>query len=358
MDTLYAVILAGGSGTRLWPRSRIHRPKQLLDLVSDQTMIQQTVQRLLPLMPLERICIMTSAHQAALIQRQLPDLPNENMFIEPMGRGTGPCVALAAEYLRRRDPAAVMASLHADHFIPQEEQFREALRASYDVAQRGMLVTLGAAPTYPETGYGYIERGEVLPMANGHDVYRIARFVEKPAAATAKQMIVSGRYMWNTGMFTWRVDMILSEFRLYQAEFMRQLEDIAAAIGAPQERETLNRLWPQVKNETIDRGIMERTAHAAVIPVNIGWSDIGSWAALHDLLEKDEHGNVVRGQHLGVDTHDSLIHGQSKLIATVGLTDVIVVETDDAILICAKERAQDVKEIVEQLKKQGRTELV
>jgi mannose-1-phosphate guanylyltransferase len=358
MDNLYAVILAGGSGTRLWPRSRANRPKQLLDLVSDQTMIQQTVNRLLPLIPIERICIMTGAPHAAETRKQLPTLPAENLFIEPSGRGTGPCVALAAAYLQRRNPEAVMASLHADHFIPQEDLFREALRASYEVAERRMLVTLGAAPTYAETGYGYIERGEALPVANDYAVYRIARFTEKPNIVTARHMLETGKFSWNTGMFSWRVDVILAEFMRYLPNFMRQLDDLMAAHGTPQADETLKRIWPHVKNETIDKGIMERTDKAAVIPVEIGWSDIGSWAALHELLPQNSEGNVVRGKHIGYDTHDSLIHSNGKLIATVGLRGIVIVETDDAILICPKERAQDVKEIVEQLKKQQRTELL
>jgi mannose-1-phosphate guanylyltransferase len=358
MENLYAVILAGGSGTRLWPRSRAHRPKQLLDLVSDQTMIQQTVNRLLPLIPIERICIMTGAQHAAETRKQLPNLPTENLFSEPLGRGTAPCVALAAAYLQRRDPEAVMASLHADHFIPYEDLFREALRASYEVAQRRLLVTLGATPTYPETGYGYIERGEALPVANDHAVYRIARFTEKPNVVTARHMIETGNFSWNTGMFTWRVDVILAEFTRYLPNFMRQLDDIIGAYGTARASETLNRIWPHVKNETIDKGIMERTDKAAVIPVEIGWSDIGSWATLHDLLPKNPEGNVVRGHHIGYDTHNSLIYSNGKLIATVGLRDLVIVETDDAILICPKERAQDVKEIVEQLKKQQHTELL
>ncbi len=358
MQNLFAVILAGGSGTRLWPRSRATRPKQFLDLVSDQTMVQQTVNRLLPLIPVEHIYFVAGAPHAGEMRKQVPDVPEENLIIEPTARGTGPCVALAAAYLRRRDPDATMVSLHADHFILHEDRFRDALRASHAMAQQKMLVTLGATPTYAETGYGYIERGEALPDIDQQKVFRIARFTEKPDPETAERMTASGRYYWNTGMFTWRVDTILEAFAQWMPEFNRQLQSIARALGTAHESETLNRIWPQVKVETIDRGIMEHATNAAVIPVDIGWSDIGSWAALDDLLEADEQGNVVRGDHLIIDTHDSFIHSNGKLIAIIGLRELIVVETEDTILICPKHRAQEVKDIVEQLKQQKREHLI
>lgn len=358
IQNLYAVILAGGSGTRLWPRSRAHRPKQFLDLVSDQTLIQQTVKRVRPLIPPENIYFLVGTQHAEELARQLPEIPKANIIVEPMARGTGSAIGLAVAHLRRRDPHGTMISLHADHFIADEEGFRTALRASVEVAQRGLLVTLGATPTYPETGYGYIECGGALESAAGQTVYRIARFTEKPDLATAQQMIASGHYLWNTGMFTWRFDAILDAFARWMPAFMQQVREIEQRIGTPHERETLEAIWPQVKSETIDRGIMERAHNGAVVPIDIGWSDIGSWATLHDLLEADEAGNVVRGDHLSIDTRNSLIHANGKLIVTIGLRDIIVVETDDAILICAKERAQEVKDIVEKLKQQQRTSLL
>jgi mannose-1-phosphate guanylyltransferase len=352
VNDLYAVILAGGSGTRLWPRSRTNRPKQFLDLISDRTMIQQTVDRLLPILPPERICFIVGRHHEAELRRQLPAIPAENIYLEPCARGTGPCVGLAAMYLRRRDPNATMVSLHADHYIEHEDSFREALGVSYEIASRGMLVTMGATPTYPETGYGYIERGEPIPAPDGHPVFRIARFREKPDRATAERMIASGRYYWNTGMFTWRLDTIMSAFERWMPEFAQQL----ATIESDSTR--LEPVWGQIRNETIDRGIMERADNSAVVSIDIGWNDIGSWATLYDLLPHDTDGNVVHGDHLTVGTTGSLIHAEGKLIATIGLNDVIVVETDDAILICAKDRAQDVKQIVDQLKQKQRATLI
>lgn len=352
MQKLYAVILAGGSGTRLWPRSRAHHPKQFLDLVGERTMIQQTVDRLLPVLPPERICFIVGKHHAAELRSQLPMIPAQNIFIEPQGRGTGPCVGLAAAYLRARDPDATMVSLHADHFIARADLFRDALADCYAIAQTGLLVTMGAMPAYPETGYGYIERGEQLPAMGGMPAFRIKRFQEKPDRATAEQMIASGRFFWNTGMFTWRVDTILAAFERWMPDFSRQLAGIQSAPA------TLEAVWPQVKMETIDRGIMEHADNAAVVATDIGWSDIGSWATLLDLLPTDAFGNVVRGDHVFKDTSNSLIHGNHKLIVTIGVNNLIVVETDDAILICPKERAQDVKDIVELLKLQKRAELI
>ncbi len=355
MDNLYAVILAGGSGTRLWPRSRTNRPKQFLDLITDETMIQQTVKRLLPVIPLDRICFMVGEQHAAEIRNELPGVRAENIFCEPAPRGTGSCVGLAAAYLRRRDAGAVMCSLHADHFIADEDGFRAALAASYEVAQRGLLVTMGAAPMYPETGYGYIQCGEELAPVGGHHVYRIARFVEKPGPEAAQRMIESGGYLWNTGMFTWRLDAIMEAFRRWMPEFHRQLHEMAGSLD---DRARLSEIWARVVNQTIDRGIMEHADNGAVVPIDIGWSDIGSWATLHDLLVADENGNVIRGQHVAIDTHKSLIQGNGKLIATIGVRDIIVVETEDAILICAKERAQEVKDIVEKLRESKRTDLL
>jgi mannose-1-phosphate guanylyltransferase len=355
---LYAVILAGGSGTRLWPLSRVRQPKQFLALAGERTMLQEAVERIEPLTPAERILIITNREYCELARKQVPQLPAENIIGEIMGRGTAPAIGLAAVLLARRDPDATMVVLTADHLIAQRDRFRQAIAAAAEVAGGGRLVTLGIAASYPETGYGYIERGESLGTAGGMGVYRVARFAEKPDLATAQQFVASGRYAWNSGMFIWRVADILVEMRRLMPETVGQLEEIERAWGAPAQEETLQRVWPQIGKQTIDFGVMEKARDVAVIPADIGWSDVGSWATLLELLPADGQGNVLAGAVECVDTRRSLIYSSGRLIAAIGLDEMIVVETDDATLICPKSRAQDVRLIVERLQKQGKRGLL
>ena len=346
---LYALIMAGGSGTRLWPRSRGSRPKQLLSLLSERTMLQEACQRIAPLVPDDKIFVVTNEVYTDVVRRQIPQVPTANIIGEPEGHGTAPCIGLSALYLRRLDREAVMAVLTADHYIEKADELRRALAAAAQVAEEGHLVTLGIEPDRPATGYGYIERAEKLAQVGRHEVYRVEKFTEKPDPATAKAFVESGRYYWNSGMFIWKVSVILREFQKLMPQLYSQLMEIDAALGTAEERAVLERIWPQVENETIDYGIMERAEDVAVIPVDIGWSDVGSWATLYELLPADEEGNVVIGQHIGLDTRDCLIHGSRRLVATIGLENMIVVDTEDALLICPKERAQDVRDLVEKL---------
>jgi mannose-1-phosphate guanylyltransferase len=258
---------------------------------------------------------------------------------------------LGALTIARRDPDALMFSLHSDHYVQHPEGFREGMLAAAEIASRNYLVTLGVHPSYPETGYGYIQRGDLLDRLRGLPVYRVQRFTEKPDEATAAQFVASGEYYWNTGMFTWRVSVILEEYARYLPDLTAQLNEIAPLIGTPRERSAFARVWPHVPVVTVDTGIAEKTARITVIPIDVGWSDVGSWATLLDLLPSDGNQNVVFGEHIGVDTSASLIYSSNRLIATVGLTDMIVVDTGDAILVCPKNRAQEVKHIVEQLKR-------
>ena len=346
---LYALIMAGGSGTRLWPRSRGSRPKQLLSLLSERTMLQEACQRIAPLVPDDKIFVVTSEVYTDVVRRQIPQVPTANIIGEPEGHGTAPCIGLSALYLRRLDREAVMAVLTADHYIEKADELRRALAAAAQVAEEGHLVTLGIEPDRPATGYGYIERAEKLAQVGRHEVYRVEKFTEKPDPATAKAFVESGRYYWNSGMFIWKVSVILREFQKLMPQFYAQLMEIDAALGTAEERAVLERIWPQVENETIDYGIMERAEDVAVIPVDIGWSDVGSWATLYELLPADGEGNVVVGQHIGLDTTGCLIHGSRRLVATIGLENMIVVDTEDALLICPKERAQEVRDLVEKL---------
>ncbi len=353
---MYVLIMAGGSGTRLWPASREARPKQLLGLFSERTMLQEACQRVAPLIPDDQIFVVTSEAYTDVVHQQVPRVPASNIIGELDGHGTAPCIGLSALYLKRLDPEAVMAVLTADHHIEKADELRRALGAAAQVAEGSCLVTLGIRPNRPATGYGYIERAEKLAQISGLDVYRVEKFTEKPDLPTAQAFVESGRYYWNSGMFIWRVSAILQEFGKLMPRFYAQLMEIDAALGTTEERAVLERVWPQVENETIDYGIMEHAEDVAVIPVDIGWSDVGDWTALSELLPTDEEGNVVVGQHVGLDTTGCLIHGSRRLVATIGLEDMIVVDTEDALLVCPRERAQEVRDLVKKLKESGREE--
>lgn len=352
----YALIMAGGVGTRLWPLSRRTSPKQSLRLIGEHSMFEHAMDRIAPLFQPQQIYIVTGIEHVASLAAQAPELSPDNFVVEPEGHGTAPCIGLGAIHLRRQDPDAIMAVLTADHFIANTERFRQALAAAEQFAEKGYLVTLGIKPTWPSTGYGYIKQGESLDSVGGFQVFRAHRFIEKPCQETAVHMVDSGAYSWNSGMFIWRVDRIIEEFQRQMPDFYVQLAEIEASLGTSGYEATLNRVWPQVTNQTIDYGVMEGAGDVVVIPVDIGWSDVGSWASLMDLLPADAEGNVVVGSHVGIDTSDTLVFGGERLIATIGLEGVVVVDTEDALLVCPRERAQEVRAIVRKLRVEGDTE--
>jgi mannose-1-phosphate guanylyltransferase len=357
LDHYFAVIMAGGGGTRLWPLSRKARPKQMLRLIDERSLFQTSMERLNGLFPCDRIFVVTVAEQAAELRKHCPDIPAENFLIEPMPRGTASVVGLAAIALQHRDPEAVMAVLTSDHYIADEQGFRETLAAAHDVAQDGFLVTLGVTPTFAATGYGYIQQGEFIKRFNEMEAYRVLRFREKPDEQAAQDMLAQGGYAWNSGMFIWRVDRVLEEFSVQMPDIYNSLKEIAADWGKPQQRSTMEKVWPQLRVETIDYGIMEAAKQVAVIPTRrLGWSDVGSWDSLFDVLHGDEDGNIIMGgKHIGLDTSESLVYvnQEHRLIVTIGVNDLVVVDTGDVLLVCRKEQAQKVRQIVDQLKKSG-----
>jgi len=353
---MYALILAGGTGTRLWPHSRTSLPKQLLALINGQTMMQATVKRILPIVPVENIFIASNRTYGPLIRQQIPKLPPANIIEEPSGKHTAPCIGLGAVHMNPPTSDEVMASLHADHFIADEEGFRQGLLAAEEAARQGYLVTLGIEPTGPETGYGYIQRGAELGRYNDHTVYRAARFLEKPDLPTAQRFMASGEYYWNSGIFIWQISTLLQAFQDHMPEFHHQLGQIEQALKAGQ---AIDSIWQQIAPQSIDVGIMERAQQVAMVPVDIGWNDVGSWASLHQINQADEDDNVVLGaDHVSFDMSGCLIQGNGRLIAAVGLQDVIIVDSGDDILVCAKDKAQDVKKVVNWLEEQGRTDLL
>lgn len=353
----YAVIMAGGGGTRLWPLSRKTRPKQMLSLIEESSLFQTTINRLLGIFPFDRILVVTVAEQAQELQKQCPDIPPGNYLIEPMPKGTASVVGLASIALLNRDPDAVMAIQTSDHYISNQEGFEQLLYAAFDVAKQGYLVTLGIQPSFPAIGYGYIQRGEVIGRYKDLFAYQAVRFKEKPREEDARSMLISGDYAWNSGMFVWRADRIREEIAVQMPGLSKQMDLISASWDSPQRVNHISEIWPYLITETIDYGIMERAERVAVIPAEgLGWSDIGSWDALYDLLPGDANGNIVMsGEHLGLDSHDSLIYAgqEHRLIVTIGVNDLVVVDTGDVLLVCRKDQAQRVRQVVDELKKKG-----
>jgi mannose-1-phosphate guanylyltransferase len=351
---LYAVIMAGGSGTRLWPLSRRGQPKQALKLIGERTMFQHSVDRLAPLFPPERILVVTSAAMADLLRPQAPGLPAANFIIEPEGRDSAPAAGLVAINLLQHDPDAIMVMLTADHYILDTEQFRSALSVAGQVAATGTIVTLGIRPTYPATGFGYVSFGEAWVIENGFRVYRAAGFTEKPDPATAVRFLEGGRHVWNSGMFVWRADRLMDEFARQQPDLHAALEQIGQALDTSRSSDVLRREWHNIRRISLDYGIMEQADNVAVIPVEVGWSDIGSWASLLEVLPIDESGNAVSGEFVAVDSHNCLVRSEGKLVAAIGVDDLVIVDTPDALLVCRRDRAQDVKEVVNRLAAQGK----
>jgi mannose-1-phosphate guanylyltransferase len=356
---LYVVIMAGGQGTRFWPRSRRQRPKQLLNIVGETTMLEQTVARLSSLVPAERTVVVAGRAYRDLIRDGLPQLPDENFLFEPIGRNTAACVAWAALWVQQRAPDAVMAVLPADHLIRDEPEFLRVLSVAAQAAQPfNRLVTLGIQPTHPETGYGYIRVGEDRHQIDGRDVFRVGQFVEKPSRQKAEQFLAEGKYFWNSGMFVWRADSIWHEISRYLPQLTQELEAVRQAMTADELTTVLDVVYPRLPAVSIDVGVMERAQDVWVVPADIGWSDVGSWRALSEFLTPDAQGNVVIGNQRGIDTTGCLIYAPNKLVATIGITDLVVIETDDAVLICPKDRDQDVRKLVELLEREGRQDLL
>ena len=353
-DRFYAIIMAGGGGTRLWPWSRKEQTKQMLRIVGDRSMFQIAVDRIKDLISTVKMLVITTAEQAEKLEAQADEIRHDNYILEPMPRGTASVVGMAAIQLLARNKDAVMVILTADHYIRDVEYFRSLLESAFLEAEKGHLVTLGIEPTFPSTGMGYIEQGELLETEAGNPVHRVKRFCEKPDLDTAQAFFDSENYSWNSGMFIWRADRILDEIKRDLPELYEKLMAIYPTIGTADYEAKLAEIWPTIQPQTIDYGVMEKADDVVVLPAKeLGWNDIGSWESIYDVLDEDENGNIhinCRSVHIDSNGVLSCSENNDKMIVTVGMKDVVIVETDKAVMVCPKKDTQRVKEIVQYLK--------
>ena len=357
----YAVIMAGGAGTRFWPASRTLRPKQLLPLGGgSEALLAATVRRLKTRIPPEHIYIATGAHLLDATAKVVPELPRANLLAEPVARNTAPCIGWATHVIARRDPDALVAVFPADHYIGDEPAFLRCVDQAFDGAARGYMTTVGIVPTRPETGYGYIERGEVI----AGELRSVQRFVEKPSRERAEIYLAEGKYLWNGGMFFFRARLMMDAITDHLPDLGLGLAQIDAAATSGNEAKVLGDVFPTLPAISIDHGVMEKERNLAVVPASFGWNDVGSWQSAWELADKDPAGNAARNADVTfVDARGNLVHdltsgAKKKLFAVVGVEDVVVVETDDAVLVIKRDRAQDVRAAVEAIKARGRADVL
>lgn len=362
---LHAVILAGGSGTRLWPLSRAHYPKQFLQLLGSHTFLQQTVLRLGAAVSPERLWVVTGKEHEFVVRAQLASLPGfdgnaAHILVEPLPKNTAAAIGLAALHARQYDPEAVMAVLPADHWIEHQSAFPSLLQSAAELARQGMLVTLGVVPDRPETGYGYIRRGAPVAasqsfLPHGHTAYLVEQFVEKPDLATAQHYLADGAYYWNAGIFLWQASTILEEIAATLPTLHQELAKVALCLDSDKAADVLATVYSRLESVSIDYGVLEKSARLIVIPADIGWSDLGDWHAIHRLSPQDARGNVLSPQVFDLDSENSFICGSGRTIATIGLKNTVVIDTEDALLVCPHDRVQEVRTVVQQLKARGGT---
>ncbi len=353
---MHIVLMAGGMGTRFWPRSRITNPKQLLNLVGDKSMIRLTYERVKDLTTNDKILIITNKELQQPMHEQIPEVPLQNIIAEPFGKNTAPCIGLAAAIVRKRASLnEAMVILPADHLIKETDLFQEIIKTAVDyAAQNDALITLGITPTYPETGYGYIQRGEPVTQINGRTIYKVKTFAEKPNLETAQLFLKSGDFLWNSGMFIWKAGTILKEFEQHQPEMAAGFEQIYQSLDTPTMEETIIDVYMRIKSISIDYAIMEVAQSVYIIEADFTWNDVGSWEAAYTISEKDDKQNAISAKNsVVIDSKNNLIYSPKKLVALIDVENLAVVETEDAILICRKDSSQRVKEVVDNLKQRN-----
>jgi len=351
LDNVYAVVMAGGVGSRFWPKSRKALPKQFLPLLDHQTLIQATCERLRLFLPVEQILVVSTQSHGAKVRRQLRWLRPQNHLQEPFGKNTAPCIGLAAVHLLARSPESVMVVLPADHHISRSDRFVEALQSAVLLIRRqpDALATIGIEPTFPATGYGYLQRGE--PFAFDHQqAFRVRAFAEKPTLEVAEQFFSSGEFLWNSGIFVWRSQTILNCLEQWMPDLHAGLMEISKVLNQRRYPAVLERVYKQIRSESIDYGVMEKASHVLVLEGDFGWSDVGSWDEVYHCSVQDEEGNVLLGEPIVKDVKNCYIESGRRVVALVGVSDLVVIDTNDALLICERKKAQDVKWVVEKLK--------
>ncbi len=356
---LHAVIMAGGSGTRFWPASRSQRPKQLLAIAGEAPLLRRTWARLEGWIPSERVWVVTTAELVPEVRRLVPEIPASNILGEPTGRDTAACTGYAAVRLSADDPDAVCLVLPADHVVGDQESFRTAMLAGADhVRRHGGLLTFGVHPTSPETGYGYLQLGDVAASSGAHAVHRLQRFVEKPDVETARRYLDDGGFLWNAGIFAWRATDILGEIQRQIPELAAGLDRLSAAFGTPQETAAIEEVYPTLPRTSVDFGIMEHADTVWCVPVKFPWSDVGSWRAAWEIAAKDSAGNATSGRVITIENEGSLVVTDGPAVAVVGGHDLIVVATPDAVLVVPRDQAQRVKDVVQDLERRGWDDLL
>jgi mannose-1-phosphate guanylyltransferase len=352
----WAIVPAGGSGTRLWPLSRAARPKFLLPLLGERSLLQQTIDRLTLLVPPRRTLVVCGPAHATPVSRQLPELPEGNILVEPAPLGSGPAIALATALVARHDPDAIVGSFAADHEVSDLPIFAAAVRTAIAAARDGWLVTVGLEPTRAETGFGYIERSDdIVATTSDGTAFRADRFVEKPDPVQAEEYVATGRYLWNASMFVWQAKALLAEVSRLQPALFAGVTRIAAVRGSTQQERVAAEVWATLPESTIEQGVLERAERMAVVPAAFGWSDVGDWNNLGELIARDDSGNSVRGDLIQAQTRNSVVWSETgRLVALVGLDNIAVVDTEDALLVVDRKDAQEVRRIVEQLRKMRR----
>jgi mannose-1-phosphate guanylyltransferase len=355
---LYALILSGGAGTRLWPLSRKSKPKQFLQLMGERTLLQDTVDRIAEIIPDERIFAVAPPEHRALIHEQLPELRADHVVVEPYPRGNAAAIGLAMAALHAFDPEAVVAVLPSDHVVEKRSKFRDVLLAATTAAEQGRLVTLGIEPEGPDTGFGYIEAGDALDLKTPVPVHAVKRFIEKPKRDAAEKMIAAGGHFWNAGMFVWRVADVIAAFHAHLPNTAKAIDALAEAVGSPRYESVLSEVWEETDRTTIDYGILEKAQDVAVVPADIGWHDVGSWSRLAGIVQPGAAGNWASDGHVAVGADGNYAWAPGKTVAFVGVEGLVVVDTPDALLVTSKERSEEVKEVVDRLRREEKEDLL